>query len=337
MPKGAKGPKAKGPKKRKLKKPLFSRFDMGLMDTEYHENFLKCDKDSHIVDGIPKEHFAKALRMCGVMPSERLVDTVGERIEKQEVVKTPPPSDDEWEDVKEEEKVVFTEEEAEILQAINSGVALGEIMKKQRSKKMAKKEEAAKREEEERQRLEEERLAEEKRKAEQALEEARRLAEEAKKKKKPKRELTWPVYKKKEEIKKLAKMKNRYKRFIKWEEFEKVMWAYAEEKQYTGQDILWAFRTLDPKLDYELEAVWPYGADDPLVPTDEIANDVIQLFVQGRQERFIDKEGKRFIKMADFKKEGFFDYKEMVEDFCKEANYVMGTPPKKKKLKVKET
>ena len=60
---------------------------------------------------------------------------------------------------------------------------------------------------------EEERLREEE-------EERLRLEEEEKKKKKPKRELKWPYAKKKEEIKKVAKMKIRYKHFCKWEEFE---------------------------------------------------------------------------------------------------------------------
>ena len=41
--------------------------------------------------------------------------------------------------------------------------------------------------------------------------------------------------------------------------------------------------------------------------------------------------------MADFKKEGFFHFKEMVEDYNYEANYYMGVPEKKKKLKLKET
>ena len=43
------------------------------------------------------------------------------------------------------------------------------------------------------------------------------------KKRKTKRQLTWPLYKKKEQLKKLAKMKNRYKRFVTWEEFKSVM------------------------------------------------------------------------------------------------------------------
>ena len=47
--------------------------------------------------------------------------------------------------------------------------------------------------------------------------------EEEKKKAKPaKRQLTWPIYKKKEDLKKLAKMKNRYPRFVTWDEFQQV-------------------------------------------------------------------------------------------------------------------
>ena len=63
--------------------------------------------------------------------------------------------------------------------------------------------------------------------AEAAEEERRRKAEEeeeeeAKKAKKAKRELNWPVYRKKEDLKKLAKMKNRYKRFVTWDEFQQA-------------------------------------------------------------------------------------------------------------------
>ena len=55
------------------------------------------------------------------------------------------------------------------------------------------------------------------------------------------------------------------------------------------------------------------------------------------QERFITKETRRFLKLADFKKEGFFDFKEFVADYCQEANYDFGVAEKKKKLKLKET
>ena len=56
-------------------------------------------------------------------------------------------------------------------------------------------------------------------------EERLRLEEEEKKKKKPKRELKWPYAKKKEEIKKVAKMRIRFKHFCKWAEFEQVNWS----------------------------------------------------------------------------------------------------------------
>ena len=46
--------------------------------------------------------------------------------------------------------------------------------------------------------------------------------EEEKNKKKKKRELKFPEGKKKEEIKKIAKMRIRFKHFCKWAEFEKV-------------------------------------------------------------------------------------------------------------------
>ena len=55
------------------------------------------------------------------------------------------------------------------------------------------------------------------------------------------------------------------------------------------------------------------------------------------QERFIEKEAKRFIRLADFRKETFFNYRELVSDMCQEANYDFGVAKKKKKLKLKET
>ena len=64
---------------------------------------------------------------------------------------------------------------------------------------------------------EEERLREEEEEAERL-----RLEEEEKNKQKPKRELIWPYARKKEEIKKVAKMRIRMKHFAKWVEFEQV-------------------------------------------------------------------------------------------------------------------
>ena len=64
---------------------------------------------------------------------------------------------------------------------------------------------------------EEERLREEEEEAERL-----RLEEEEKNKEKPKRELIWPYAKRKEEIRKVAKMRIRMKHFCKWEEFEQV-------------------------------------------------------------------------------------------------------------------
>lgn len=323
------------------------------MHTEFQENFLKCDKDSRIVMAIPLEHLGKALRLCGLTPSEKLIQTIEERLEKQQPVITPPASDDEeeeWED----DGIVFTEEELQIQADLAKGLTATEIMAKRKEERRERRkskyhrrgeenqdEERERREEEERiareeaERQERERLAaeEEERKRLELEEEE----EEERKKKKKKRELTWPIYKKKEDLKMLAKMKNRYKRFVTWEEFLTVMWAYCFQTQYNGQDLLWAFRTLDPKLDYELEPVWPYGADEPLVPTDEIDNVVSASFLEGRQERFIHKETQRFLRFADFKKEGYFDFKGFVEDYNYEASYDMGVAEKKKKLKLKET
>merc|ERR1719431_2463403 len=68
---------------------------------------------------IPMEHFGKALRLCGVMPSEKLLQTITERIEKQLPVITPPPSDDEEEE--EEDEVVYTDEEKEIAAELATG------------------------------------------------------------------------------------------------------------------------------------------------------------------------------------------------------------------------
>jgi len=345
-PKKGRGKAPKGPPKRRLKRPLYSRFNITLMNTEFLECFLKCDKDSAIVMAIPLEFLGKALRLCGLMPSEKLIQTISERLEKQEPVITPPASDDE----EEEEDIQYSEEEKEILAHIEAGLTAAEIIHKRRKRKSRasrrhKKddEELQKEEEAEEQRKEEEerrRREEEERKAAEE-EEARRKAEEEeeaeKRKKKKKRELTWPEYKKKEDLKKLAKMKNRFKRFVKWEEFQQVMWAYAFDTQYDGQQLLWAFRTLDPKVDYEMEPVWPYGAEEPMVPTDEIDNLICAEFIEGKQERFITKETRRFLKLADFKKEGFFDFKEFVADYCQEANYDFGVAEKKKKLKLKET
>merc|ERR1712212_562010 len=301
---------------------------------------------------IPMEHFGKALRLCGVMPSEKLLQTITERIEKQLPVITPPPSDDEEEE--EEDEVVYTDEEKEIAAELATGMTVGEILEKRReekkrrrkSKKPKKSDLDFEKEEAEREkREEEERIAREQAEREEAArleeERVRKMHEDAEaeeeRKHRTKRQLTWPVYRKKEDLTKLAKVKIRFRRFITWDEFSEVLWAYAFQTQYTGQDLLWAFRTLDPKLDYELEPVWPYGADEPLVPTDEIDNFVAAAYVEGKQERFLDKETKRFVKLADFKKEGFFDYKGFVEDYCYEANYDMGVAEKKKKLKLKET
>lgn len=335
--------KPKGPPKRKLKRPLYSPFNINLMNTEWYECFLKCDKDSRIVDAIPLEHLGKAMRLCALTPREQLIQTIQERIEKQQPVITPPPSDDEEEE-EEEDEIVFDEEERRIQEELASGLTPAEIIRRRRKRKSFKsrsrtQHDEERQEEEERQRKEEEerkaREEEERLEAERKEEEERINAEEEEmKKKKTKRQLTWPVYKKKEQLKKLAKMKNRFKRFVTWEEFQSVLWAYGFQTQYTGQDLLWAFRTLDPKLDYELEPVWPYGADEPLVPTDEIDNLVCAYFLEGKQERFIPKETRRFLKMADFKKEKFFDFKEFVEDYCKEANYSFGVAEKKKKLKL---
>ena len=36
--------------------------------------------------------------------------------------------------------------------------------------------------------------------------------------------------------------------------FHQAVQLYSD-KQYTGQDLIWAFKTLDPKWDYELEPV----------------------------------------------------------------------------------
>ena len=47
--------------------------------------------------------------------------------------------------------------------------------------------------------------------------------EEEEKKHRTKRQLNWPVYRKKEDIKMLAKVKIRFIRFIKWEEFLEVL------------------------------------------------------------------------------------------------------------------
>merc|ERR1719193_1528726 len=274
---------------------------------------------------IPLEHLGRALRLCGLTPSEKLIQTIEERLEKQQAVITPPPSDDEEEEL-EPDGVLFTEEELEIQAALAKGLTAGELVdrrreeRKQRRKSMKSRKNESDEEREERERREEEerkaKEEEEERLEEERLEETRRATqwealkalEQEEGKRKKKRELTWPVYKKKEDLKKLAKMKNRYKRFVTWDEFVTVIWAYYLQTQYTGQDILWAFRTWDPKLDYELEP-----------------------------ERFIEKETKRFIKLADFKKENFFDFKEFIEDYNKEANYDMGVAEKKKKLKLKET
>merc|ERR1719193_248694 len=254
---------------------------------------------------IPLEHLGRALRLCGLTPSEKLIQTIEERLEKQQAVITPPPSDDEEEEL-EPDGVLFTEEELEIQAALAKGLTAGELVdrrreeRKQRRKSMKSRKNESDEEREERERREEEerkaKEEEEERLEEERLEETRRATqwealkalEQEEGKRKKKRELTWPVYKKKEDLKKLAKMKNRYKRFVTWDEFVTVKWAY------------------------ELEPVWPYGADEPLVPTDEIDNIVAASFIEGRQERFIEKETKRFIKLADFKKENFFDFKEFI-------------------------
>lgn len=373
-PKGKKGKKKKetGPKRRKLKRPIFSRFDIRLLYSEFLENFHKCDKDSDKLAAIPLEQFAKALRMCGLMPPEKLVALISERMEKQLPLRTPPPSDDEEEE-EEEDDDPWLEEELQILKELEGKTASQVLRDRQKKKKAAKDgddaaadDEAetdeegggggeggerrrrkskrkssrkAREEEEERRRAEEEerlRLEEEERIRQEEEEERLRLEEEEKKKKKPKRELKWPYAKKKEEIKKVAKMRIRFKHFCKWAEFEQIMQLYTD-KQYTGQDLLWAFMTLDPKWDYELEPTWYYGADEPLVPTDEIDNFLTYSFITGRQERFIEKEAKRFIRLADFRKETFFNYRELVSDMCQEANYDFGVAKKKKKLKLKET
>jgi len=379
-PKGKKGKKKKetGPKRRKLKRPIFSRFDIRLLYSEFLENFHKCDKDSDKLAAIPLEQFAKALRMCGLTPPEKLIALISERMEKQLPLRTPPPSDDEEEE--EEDDDPWLEEELQILKELE-GKTASQVMLERRKKKKALKEGAEgeeavtdasttvddgeipdeeggggggerrrkksrrkssrrmREEEEERKRAEEEerlRLEEEERIRQEEEEERLRLEEEEKKKKKPKRELKWPYAKKKEEIKKVAKMRIRFKHFCKWAEFEQVIQLYTD-KQYTGQDLLWAFMTLDPKWDYELEPTWYYGADEPLVPTDEIDNNLAYSFITGRQERFIEKEAKRFIRLADFRKETFFNYRELVSDMCQEANYDFGVAKKKKKLKLKET
>jgi len=343
----------KGPPKRKLKRPLYSPFHILLMQTEFKECFLKCDKDSRVVMAIPLEHLGKAMRLCGLTPPEKLVQTIQERLEKQQPLITPPPSDDEEEG--EEDEIVLTEEEKEIQAHLDAGLSAAEIIHKRRRRKSsrhskskrksgveAQHEQQEKHEEAERQREEAERRAAAEAAAREEEEEKRRKEEEEKEKaakeaNKSKRQLTWPHYHKKEDLKMLAKMKNRFKHFITWDEFQEVLWAYAFQTQYDGQQILWAFRTLDPKLDYELEPVWPYGADEPLIPTDEISNLLCADFLEGKQERFLTKETKRFLKMADFKKEGFFDFKQFVEDYCQEANYDFGVAEKKKKLKLKET
>jgi len=373
-PKGKKGKKKKetGPKRRKLKRPIFSRFDIRLLYSEFLENFHKCDKDSDKLAAIPLEQFAKALRMCGLMPPEKLVALISERMEKQLPLRTPPPSDDEEEE-EEEDDDPWLEEELQILKELEGktpsqvlrdrqkkkkaakdgddaaaddeaetdeeGGGGGEGGERRRRKSKRKSSRKAREEEEERRRAEEEerlRLEEEERIRQEEEEERLRLEEEEKKKKKPKRELKWPYAKKKEEIKKVAKMRIRFKHFCKWAEFEQIMQLYTD-KQYTGQDLLWAFMTLDPKWDYELEPTWYYGADEPLVPTDEIDNFLTYSFITGRQERFIEKEAKRFIRLADFRKETFFNYRELVSDMCQEANYDFGVAKKKKKLKLKET
>jgi len=375
--------KEKGPKRRKLKRPLFSRFHIGLLHTEFLENFHKCDKDSDKLAAIPLEHLSKAMRMCGLVPSEKLVALIAERMEKQQLLRTPPPSPPPEEE-EEEDDEPWLEEELEILKMLEDkrpsqvlkamkdkkkgeleggkaegkGEGKGEVKgegkgegeeahtdeeKEGEGKSRRKSKKERRKEEEERKRQEEEaerqRLyEEEKERLRLEEEEAERLRqeEEEKRKKKPKRELKWPYAKKKEEIKKVAKMRIRFKHFAKWVEFADAMQLY-EEKQYTGQDILWAFMTLDPKWDYELEPTWYYGAEEPLVPTDEIDNTLVYSFIVGRQERFLEKEAKRFIRMADFKKETFFNYKELISDMCYEANYDMGKPKKKKKIIVKET
>jgi len=372
-PKGKKGrkKKPKGPKKRKLKRPLFSRFDIRLLYTEFLENFHKCDKDSSKLAAIPMEHLGKAMRMCGLVPPEKLIDLIQERMEKQVPLRTPEPSDDEEEEEEDDDDEPWLDEELQILKELE-GKTPSEVLAARRKKKAAERdreergeegggegegggdeedekegkkskrkskrrkereeEERKKAEEEERLRLEEEeRIREEEEEAERL-----RLEEEEKNKKKPKRELKWPYAKKKEEIKKVAKMRIRYKHFAKWEEFEQAIQLYVD-KQYTGQDLLWAFMTLDPKWDYELEPTWYYGAEEPLVPTDELDNALAYSFITGRQERFLEKEAKRFIRLADIRKETFFNYREMTEDYCKEANYDFGVAKKKKKLKVKDT
>jgi len=411
-PKGKKGRRKKetGPKRRKLKRPKFSRFHLGLLYSEFLENFHKCDRDADVLAAIPLEHLGKAMRMCGLTPSEKLIALIQERMEKELPLRTPPPSDDEEEE-EEEDDEPWLEEELQILKELEgkspsqvlrdrrkmkqlekeaqqrrengeeeekeekeggrigkgdeaeaktgrgrgrggsgeggrgSGGSGGEEGKRRstrrksrrKSKRKSKKKtpEQLKAEEEERQRLEEEGILDEVT-VDMLYEVLEKEIEEEKNKKKKKRELKFPEGKKKEEIKKIAKMRIRFKHFCKWAEFEKAIELY-EDKQYTGQDLLWAFMTLDPKWDYELEPTWYYGADEPLVPTDEIDNLLTYSFLVGRQERFLEKEARRFIRLADFRKETFFNYRELVSDMCQEVNYDFGVAKKKKKLKLKET